>query len=145
MQHAPATIEDQLILKAVKEECPWESLPKRLQSTLNSKEEWHRRLVCGRDDFLLLFGFFFFVPNLLIDVFQHDYFFLYGLFLYSRGNNDKNLVIGDIKGHLPCHCFCNHNSELTAGSSLPIHRKSLLNLYWILSLAFQMLDAKLET
>lgn len=37
------TIEDQLILRAIKEECPWESLPKRLQSTLNSKDEWHRR------------------------------------------------------------------------------------------------------
>ncbi|KAK3025947.1 hypothetical protein RJ639_040863 [Escallonia herrerae] len=45
MQHAPATIEEQLILKAIKEECPWESLPKRLQSTLNSKEEWHRRVI----------------------------------------------------------------------------------------------------
>jgi len=43
MQHAPATIEEQLILKAIKEECPWEKLPKRLQATLSSKEEWHRR------------------------------------------------------------------------------------------------------
>ncbi|PON49757.1 FAM [Parasponia andersonii] len=45
MQRIPATIEDQLILKAIKEECPWESLPKRLQATLSSKEEWHRRIV----------------------------------------------------------------------------------------------------
>ncbi|KAG7943462.1 hypothetical protein I3843_15G040700 [Carya illinoinensis] len=45
MQHAPATIEEQLILKAIKEECPWESLPKRLQATLSSKEEWHRRII----------------------------------------------------------------------------------------------------
>ncbi|CAL5417840.1 unnamed protein product [Camellia sinensis] len=44
MQHIPNTIEDQLILKAIKEECPWESLPKRLQAVLNSKEEWHRSL-----------------------------------------------------------------------------------------------------
>lgn len=59
MQHSSATIEDQLVLKAIKEECPWENLPKRVQSTLNSKEEWHRRLVCGRDSCLLLFGLFF--------------------------------------------------------------------------------------
>lgn len=45
MQRAPATIEEQLILKAIKEECPWENLPKRLQATLNSKEEWHRRII----------------------------------------------------------------------------------------------------
>ncbi|KAL9254509.1 FAM91A1-like protein [Drosera capensis] len=45
MQHAPVTIEEQLILKAIKEECPWENLPKRLQSTLSSKEEWHRRII----------------------------------------------------------------------------------------------------
>ncbi|CAL1390293.1 unnamed protein product [Linum trigynum] len=45
MQHAPATIEEQLILKAIKEESPWENLPKRLQATLTSKEEWHRRIV----------------------------------------------------------------------------------------------------
>ncbi|KAK9271195.1 hypothetical protein L1049_026785 [Liquidambar formosana] len=45
MQHIPATIEEQLLLKAIKEECPWESLPKRLQATLSSKEEWHRRII----------------------------------------------------------------------------------------------------
>lgn len=46
MQRTPAvTIEDQLISKAVREECPWENLPKRLQSILGSKEEWHRRLL----------------------------------------------------------------------------------------------------
>ncbi|XP_024969525.1 protein FAM91A1-like isoform X1 [Cynara cardunculus var. scolymus] len=44
MLHVPTTIEDQLILRAIKEECSWESLPKRLQSTLNSKDEWHRRI-----------------------------------------------------------------------------------------------------
>ncbi|EEF48559.1 conserved hypothetical protein [Ricinus communis] len=45
MQRVPVTIEEQLILKAIKEECPWENLPKRLQATLTSKEEWHRRIV----------------------------------------------------------------------------------------------------
>uniref|UniRef100_A0A7N0UKX9 Protein FAM91A1 n=1 Tax=Kalanchoe fedtschenkoi TaxID=63787 RepID=A0A7N0UKX9_KALFE len=45
MQHIPATIEEQLILKAIKEECHWDNLPKRLQATLNSKEEWHRRII----------------------------------------------------------------------------------------------------
>ncbi|CDY44317.1 BnaA07g08010D [Brassica napus] len=45
MQHTPVTIEDQLISKAVREECPWENLPKRLQSILGSKEEWHRRVI----------------------------------------------------------------------------------------------------
>ncbi|KAL7154824.1 hypothetical protein ABFS83_03G029400 [Erythranthe nasuta] len=45
MQRAPATMEEQLILKAIGEDCLWENLPKRLQSTLNSKEEWHRRVI----------------------------------------------------------------------------------------------------
>ncbi|XP_073014432.1 uncharacterized protein [Typha latifolia] len=45
MQHLPATIEEQLILKSIKEECPWENLPKRLQATLSTKEEWHRRII----------------------------------------------------------------------------------------------------
>ncbi|KAG8632888.1 protein FAM91 homolog isoform X2 [Manihot esculenta] len=45
MQRIPVTVEEQLILKAIKEECPWENLSKRLQATLTSKEEWHRRIV----------------------------------------------------------------------------------------------------
>lgn len=45
MHHAAATVEEQLILKAIREECPWENLPKRLQSTLSSKEDWHRRVI----------------------------------------------------------------------------------------------------
>ncbi|GER54104.1 protein FAM91A1 [Striga asiatica] len=45
MQRPPSTVEEQLILKAIGEECMWEGLPKRLQSTLNSKEEWHRRII----------------------------------------------------------------------------------------------------
>ncbi|KAL6627766.1 hypothetical protein ACP70R_031492 [Stipagrostis hirtigluma subsp. patula] len=37
-----ATVEEQMVVKAIREECPWESLPKRLQSTLQTKDEWHR-------------------------------------------------------------------------------------------------------
>ncbi|CAL0302521.1 unnamed protein product [Lupinus luteus] len=44
MQRAPMTIEEQLLQKAIKEECPWENLPKRIQVNLSSKEEWHRRI-----------------------------------------------------------------------------------------------------
>ncbi|KAG9450721.1 hypothetical protein H6P81_010686 [Aristolochia fimbriata] len=44
MQHVPGTVEEQLLLKAIREECPWENLPKRLQATLASKEEWHKRV-----------------------------------------------------------------------------------------------------
>ncbi|XP_031491948.1 uncharacterized protein LOC116258737 isoform X1 [Nymphaea colorata] len=44
MHRVPATIEEQLFLKAIKEECPWENLPKRLQATF-SKEEWTRRVI----------------------------------------------------------------------------------------------------
>ncbi|KAK1432220.1 hypothetical protein QVD17_09114 [Tagetes erecta] len=44
MLHVPTTIEEQLILRAIKEECSWDNLPKRLQSTLTSKDEWHRRI-----------------------------------------------------------------------------------------------------
>ncbi|XP_074568407.1 uncharacterized protein LOC141824959 isoform X2 [Curcuma longa] len=45
MQHIPATIEEQLLLKAIRDESPWENLPKRLQAVLTSKEEWHRRII----------------------------------------------------------------------------------------------------
>ncbi|KAL1540219.1 protein FAM91A1-like [Salvia divinorum] len=45
MQRPPATMEEQLVIQAITEECLWENLPKRLQSTLNSKEEWHRRII----------------------------------------------------------------------------------------------------
>ncbi|XP_006644111.1 protein FAM91A1 [Oryza brachyantha] len=40
-----ATVEEQMVVKAIREECPWESLPKRLQSSLHTKEDWHRRIV----------------------------------------------------------------------------------------------------
>ncbi|XP_042448342.1 protein FAM91A1-like isoform X1 [Zingiber officinale] len=45
MQHIPTTIEEQLLLKAIRDESPWENLPKRLQAVLASKEEWHRRII----------------------------------------------------------------------------------------------------
>lgn len=45
MQRLPATIEEQLIVKAIKEECLWDKLPKRLQATFNSRDEWHRRVI----------------------------------------------------------------------------------------------------
>ncbi|CAH1443303.1 unnamed protein product [Lactuca virosa] len=44
MLHAQSTIEEQLILRAIKEECSWESLPRRLQASLNSRDEWHKRI-----------------------------------------------------------------------------------------------------
>ncbi|CAN4115470.1 unnamed protein product [Withania somnifera] len=44
MLHVLANIEEQMILKAIKEECNWQDLPKRLQAALNSKEEWHKRI-----------------------------------------------------------------------------------------------------
>ncbi|KAL4282847.1 hypothetical protein GQ457_16G017240 [Hibiscus cannabinus] len=45
MQHIPTTVEEQLFLKAVKEECRWENLPKRLQPIFSSKDEWHRSVI----------------------------------------------------------------------------------------------------
>ncbi|OIW04144.1 hypothetical protein TanjilG_00704 [Lupinus angustifolius] len=44
MLRAVVTIEEQLLEKAIKEECAWESLPRRLQTTVPSKEEWHKRI-----------------------------------------------------------------------------------------------------
>ncbi|KAL5704105.1 hypothetical protein ACHQM5_022578 [Ranunculus cassubicifolius] len=45
MQHIPSTIEEQLLLKAIREECSWDNLPKRLQATFSSRDEWHRRVI----------------------------------------------------------------------------------------------------
>ncbi|XP_039065514.1 protein FAM91A1-like [Hibiscus syriacus] len=45
MQHIPSTVEEQLFLRAFKEECPWQNLPKRLQAIFNSKDEWHRSII----------------------------------------------------------------------------------------------------
>ncbi|KAJ1286894.1 hypothetical protein BS78_03G387300 [Paspalum vaginatum] len=44
-QQMAATVEEQMMVKAIREESPWEALPKRIQATLISKEEWHRRIV----------------------------------------------------------------------------------------------------
>ncbi|CAJ1971147.1 unnamed protein product [Sphenostylis stenocarpa] len=45
MQRALLTAEERLLEKAVKEECPWENLPRRLHSIVPSKEEWHKRII----------------------------------------------------------------------------------------------------
>ncbi|KAL6880139.1 hypothetical protein ACP4OV_011704 [Aristida adscensionis] len=37
-----ATVEEQMMVKAIRDECGWEALPKRIQAALVSKEEWHR-------------------------------------------------------------------------------------------------------
>jgi hypothetical protein len=40
-----ATVEEQMMVKAIREESPWEALPKRIQAVLVTKEEWHRRYI----------------------------------------------------------------------------------------------------
>ncbi|KAH1062301.1 hypothetical protein AAZX31_02G253500 [Glycine max] len=45
MQRAPVTAEEHLLEKAVKEECAWENLPRRLHPIVPSKEEWHKRII----------------------------------------------------------------------------------------------------
>ncbi|KAL5101673.1 hypothetical protein RYX36_006000 [Vicia faba] len=40
MQRAAVTVEELLLEKAIKDECEWENLPRRLQQTVPSKEEW---------------------------------------------------------------------------------------------------------
>ncbi|AQK86166.1 FAM91A1-like protein [Zea mays] len=44
-QQMAATVEEQMMVKAIREESSWEVLPKRIQAALVSKEEWHRRVV----------------------------------------------------------------------------------------------------
>ncbi|KAI9109001.1 hypothetical protein K1719_019956 [Acacia pycnantha] len=44
MQQVTMTVDEQLIQKAIREDCPWESLPKRIQAIHSTKEEWHNRL-----------------------------------------------------------------------------------------------------
>ncbi|KAK1698992.1 hypothetical protein QYE76_015689 [Lolium multiflorum] len=44
-QQMAATVEEQMMVKAIREECPWETLPKRIQAAVVTKEEWHRRVV----------------------------------------------------------------------------------------------------
>jgi len=43
MQRASLSAEERLLEKAVKEECAWENLPRRLHPVVPSKEEWHKR------------------------------------------------------------------------------------------------------
>lgn len=43
MQRAEVTVEELLLEKAIKDECQWENLPRRLQQTVPSKEEWITR------------------------------------------------------------------------------------------------------
>lgn len=43
MQRATQTAEERWLEKAVKEECTWENLPRRLHPVVCSKEEWHKR------------------------------------------------------------------------------------------------------
>lgn len=45
MQRMGGSVEEQLVVKCIREECAWENLPKRLQVAVASKEEWHRRVV----------------------------------------------------------------------------------------------------
>ncbi|KAI5433671.1 hypothetical protein KIW84_020802 [Lathyrus oleraceus] len=45
MQRAPVTVEELLLEKAIKDECQWENLPRRLQQTVPSKEEWISRTI----------------------------------------------------------------------------------------------------
>ncbi|MED6169573.1 hypothetical protein PIB30_022513 [Stylosanthes scabra] len=45
MRRTEVTVEELLVDKAVKEECTFENLPRRLQATVSSKEEWHKRVV----------------------------------------------------------------------------------------------------
>uniref|UniRef100_A0A0E0L1E0 FAM91 N-terminal domain-containing protein n=1 Tax=Oryza punctata TaxID=4537 RepID=A0A0E0L1E0_ORYPU len=44
-QQMAATVEEQMMVKAIREELPWESLPKRIQAALVSKDDWHRRFL----------------------------------------------------------------------------------------------------
>ncbi|XP_014502963.1 protein FAM91A1 [Vigna radiata var. radiata] len=45
MQRATQTAEERWLEKAVKEECTWENLPRRLHPVVSSKEEWHKRII----------------------------------------------------------------------------------------------------
>ncbi|BAT80978.1 hypothetical protein LR48_Vigan07g046100 [Vigna angularis] len=45
MQRATQTAEERWLERAVKEECTWENLPKRLYPVVSSKEEWHKRII----------------------------------------------------------------------------------------------------
>ncbi|WJX59066.1 hypothetical protein P8452_44447 [Trifolium repens] len=45
MKRAPVSTEELLLEKAIKEECQWENLPKRLLPTVPTKEEWTARII----------------------------------------------------------------------------------------------------
>ncbi|PNY04544.1 FAM91A1-like protein [Trifolium pratense] len=45
MKRAPVTTEELLLEKAIKEECQWENLPRRLHPTVPTKEEWTARII----------------------------------------------------------------------------------------------------
>ncbi|KAK7276532.1 hypothetical protein RIF29_17673 [Crotalaria pallida] len=45
MLRAVVTVEEQLLEKAIKEECSWENIPRRLQQIVPTKEEWHKRVI----------------------------------------------------------------------------------------------------
>ncbi|XP_062232559.1 uncharacterized protein LOC133929808 [Phragmites australis] len=44
-QQMAATVEEQMMVKAIREESAWEALPKRVQAAIISKDDWHRRVV----------------------------------------------------------------------------------------------------
>lgn len=44
MQRITTSVEEQLIIKAIQDETPWENLPKRLKVFVTSKEDWHRKV-----------------------------------------------------------------------------------------------------
>lgn len=44
MQHATLNTEEDMLVKAILEETPWEKLPKRLKLTLFSNEEYQKRV-----------------------------------------------------------------------------------------------------
>jgi hypothetical protein len=41
-----ATVEEQMMVKAIREESSWEALPKRIQVAAVTKEDWNRRYSC---------------------------------------------------------------------------------------------------
>lgn len=45
MQRVATNVEEEMIVKAIEEDSPWEKLPKRLKLFLSSNEEYQRRYV----------------------------------------------------------------------------------------------------
>lgn len=51
MQRVASSIEEEMIIKAIQEETPWEKLPKRLKLFLSTNEEYLKRWApwtCGQ-------------------------------------------------------------------------------------------------